>query len=85
MGLILNFALFAVLIVTLKNPTTALKCAHPIRANQTIVFNTVTDSMKKLIVYRHNYYRKAIMAGKVPGQPKGINIKMLVRMRNILY
>lgn len=32
----------------------------------------------RTIVDRHNFYRQAVVDGKVPGQPSGIDLKYLV-------
>lgn len=38
----------------------------------------VTDAEKQAIVSKHNELRLSIAQGKVPGQPKGLNLKKLV-------
>ncbi|GJQ74194.1 hypothetical protein Trydic_g15433 [Trypoxylus dichotomus] len=37
----------------------------------------VSDNDVQIIVDRHNFYRQTVLAGKVPGQPRGTNIKLL--------
>lgn len=40
--------------------------------------NKVNEAEAKLIVQKHNDFRKLIANGKVPGQPRGVNLKQLV-------
>ncbi|XP_066150059.1 CRISP/Allergen/PR-1-like [Euwallacea fornicatus] len=42
-----------------------------------IYSNKVTEGDTKVIVRKHNELRKLIANGKVPGQPRGINLKKL--------
>lgn len=46
--------------------------------------NTVNEADAKLIVQTHNDFRKLIANGKVPGQPRGINLKRLVSFNFML-
>lgn len=38
----------------------------------------VSQAEKKAIVNKHNEVRKLIANGKVPGQPRGVNLKRMV-------
>lgn len=35
-----------------------------------------------IIVNKHNELRKLIASGKVPGQPRGVNLKKMVRIQS---
>lgn len=41
--------------------------------------NDVSKEEANLIVNRHNVYRQAIIDGTVRGQPRGINVKFMVK------
>jgi hypothetical protein len=47
-----------------------------------LVENKITDAEKEIIVNKHNQLRSLIARGKVPGQPKGKNLKNLVSAIN---
>lgn len=45
----------------------------------------VTAKDAELIVARHNKYRQDIMDGNVPGQPRGVQINLLVILINLKF
>lgn len=40
--------------------------------------NKLNEADKQIIVDKHNQLRKLIANGKVPGQPRGVNLKKMV-------